>query len=150
MEVYTTGGKNVFNKTIYCTEPAVLNYKTWLDGVYEFRFTYKDIRGTTFVKYASWYKGDILAAAREIVQNAPGKDVRTPEASTHRMLADMILNRMGGSLNNPDSAKLNALHSPLMEFAEIKANKQIRAGGFIRLAYIDDIDNAPQFCRSYY
>ena len=65
------------------------------------------------------------------------------------MLADMILNRLGGKLDNPDSAKLNALHSPLMEFAEIKANKQIRAGGFVRLAYIDDIDNTPQFCRCY-
>jgi pimeloyl-ACP methyl ester carboxylesterase len=149
MEIYTSGGKNVIDKTINCSEPVVLNYKNWPDGVYEFRFTYKDIRGTTFVKYASWYKGDILAAARAIVQSAPEKNVRTPEASTHRMLADMIVDRLDGKLENPDSAKLHALHSPLMEFAEIKGNKQIRAGGFVRLAYIDDIDNTPQFCRSY-
>ena len=149
MEVYSAGGKTVTTKTFACNEPVVLNYQSWPDGVFEFRFTYKDIRGTTSVKYTSWYKGDILAAARKVVQSAPGKNVRTPEASTYRMLADMILNRLGGKLDNPDSAKLNALHSPLMEFAEIKANKQIRAGGFVRLAYIDDIDNTPQFCRCY-
>ena len=149
MEIYTTGGKNVVKRTINLVDPVILNYSSWQDGVYEFRFTYKDIRGTPFIKYLSWYKGDILAAAREIVQSAPGKEVRTSDASTHRMLADMILDRLGSNLTDPDSAKLHSLHSPLMEFAEIKANKQIRAGGFVRLAYIDEIDNTPQFCRSY-
>jgi pimeloyl-ACP methyl ester carboxylesterase len=149
MEVYTTGGKIVAKKTFYCGEPVVLNYKGWPDGVYEFRYTYKDIRDLKFVKYNSWYKGDILAAARKIVESAPGRDVRTPEAATHRMLADMILDRLGKNLQNPDSSRLASLHSPLMEFAEIEANKQVRPGGFVRLAYIDDIDNAPQFCRSY-
>jgi pimeloyl-ACP methyl ester carboxylesterase len=149
MEVYTTGGKTVAKKTFRCAEPVLLNYKNWQDGVYEFRFTYTDIRGTTLFKYSTWYKGNILAAAREIVNSAPGKDVRTPEATTHRMLADMILNRLGNNLQNPDSSVLTALHSPLMEFAEIKANEQVRPGGFVRLAYIDDVDNTPQFCRSY-
>jgi pimeloyl-ACP methyl ester carboxylesterase len=149
MEVYTTGGKTVATKTFSCGEPVVLDYKDWPDGVYEFRYTYKDIRDTKFVKYNSWYKGDILAVARKIVESAPGKDVRTPEAATHRMLADMILDRLGNNLQNPDSSRLSALHSPLMEFAEIKTNKQVRPGGFVRLAYIDDIDNTPQFCRSY-
>ncbi len=65
------------------------------------------------------------------------------------MLADMILNRLNNNLQNPDSTRLAGLHSPLMEFAEMKANKQVRPGGFVRLAYIDDIDNTPQFCRSY-
>jgi pimeloyl-ACP methyl ester carboxylesterase len=36
-----------------------------------------------------------------------------------------------------------------MEFAEIGAHKQVRPGGFMRMAYIDDIDHAPQFCRCY-
>jgi pimeloyl-ACP methyl ester carboxylesterase len=149
MEVYTTGGKTVATKTFSCGEPVVLNHRDWPDGVYEFRYTYKDIRDTKFVKYNSWYKGDVLAAARKIVESAPGRDVRTPEAATHRILADMILDRLGKNLQNPDSSRLTSLHSPLMEFAEIKANKQVRPGGFVRLAYIDDVDNAPQFCRSY-
>jgi pimeloyl-ACP methyl ester carboxylesterase len=149
VDAYTTGGKTVAKKTFNCGEPVVLNYKDWPDGVYEFRYTYKDIRDTKFVKYNSWYKGDILAAARKIVDSAPGRDVRTPEAATHRMLADMILDRLGKNMQNPDSSRLASLHSPLMEFAEIKTNKQVRPGGFVRLAYIDDIDNAPQFCRSY-
>jgi pimeloyl-ACP methyl ester carboxylesterase len=149
MDVYTTGGKTVATKTLSCGDSVVLNSKDWPNGVYEFRFKYHDIHGAPDLKYASWYKGDILAAAREIVNSAPGKDVRTPEAATHRMLADMILNRLGNNMQNPDSSRLSALHSPLMEFAEIKANKQVRPGGFLRLAYIDDIDNSPQFCRSY-
>ncbi|MGD1046417.1 MAG: prolyl oligopeptidase family serine peptidase [Bacteroidota bacterium] len=149
MDVYTTGGKSAAKKTFNCAEPVVLNYKNWTDGVYEFRFKYKDVRGKTFFKYASWYKGDILAAAREIVNTAPGKNIQTPEASTHRMLSDMIQDRLDKNLQNPDSSKLRALYSPLMEFAEIKAKKQIRANGFVRLAYIDDIDNTPQFCRCY-
>ncbi|MGA9364163.1 MAG: prolyl oligopeptidase family serine peptidase [Bacteroidota bacterium] len=149
MEVYTTGGKTVATKTLNCGDPVVLSYKDWPDGVYEFRFKYDDIHGTPALKYITWYKGDILAAAREIVNSAPDKDVRTPEAATHRMLADMILNRLGNNIQNPDSSRLSALHSPLMEFTEIKANKQVHAGGFVRLAYIDDIDNTPQFCRSY-
>jgi pimeloyl-ACP methyl ester carboxylesterase len=149
MEVYTTGGKTVATKTFSCGDSVVLNNKDWPNGVYEFRFKYHDIHGALAVKYTTWYKGDILAAAREVVNSAPGKEVRTPEAATHRMLADMILDRLGKNLQNPDSSRLGSLHSPLMEFAEIKANKQVRPGGFVRLAYIDDIDNAPQFCRSY-
>ena len=149
LEAYTTGGKMVAKRTFNCGEPVDLNYKTWTDGVYEFRMSYKDIRGMVITSYLSWYKGDILVAARELVNSAPGKDVRDPEASTHRMLADMVLDRLGNNLQNPDSSRLNALHSPLMEFAEIKAKKQLRPGGFIRMAYIDDIDNTPQFCRCY-
>ena len=149
MEVYTSGGKNVATQTFLCGEPAVLSPRDWPDRVYEFRFRYKDLRGMTSFKYTSWYKGDILAAAREVVNSAPGKEVRTPAAATHRMLADMILDRLGNNLQNPDSAEFDALHSPLMEFAEIKENSQVRPGGFVRLTYIDDIDNTPQFCRSY-
>jgi len=149
MEVYTTGGKTVAKKTFMCAEPVVLSHKNWPDGVYEFRFRYKDIRGTTSFKYTSWYKGDILAAARGLVNSAPAKEVRTPEAATHRMLADMILDRLGNNLQNPDSSKFESLHPPLMEFAEVKVNRQVRPGGFVRLAYIDDIDNTPQFCRCY-
>jgi dienelactone hydrolase len=149
MEVYTIGGNTVVNKTFACGESVILNYGGWPDGVCEFRFTYKDIRGATAIKYDSWYKGDILAAARQIVESAPANDIKTPEAATHRMLAEMILDRLGQNLQNPDPSRLSALHSPLMEFAEIKTNKQIHPGGFVRLAYIDDIDDTPQFCRCY-
>ncbi len=149
VEAYGAGGKVIAKKAFDCGESAILNYSNWQNGDYEFRFTYKDIRGVPTVKYANWYKGDILANARRIVESAPDKDVRTPEAVTHRMLADMILDRLSGNLQNPDSSKFSALHSPLMEFAEFKASQQVRPGGFVRLAYIDDIDNTPQFCRSY-
>jgi pimeloyl-ACP methyl ester carboxylesterase len=149
MEAYTTGGKMAAKKTFNCNQPIVLDYRNWSDGVYEFRFSYDDIEGVAQFKYLTWYKGDILAAAREVVNSAPLSNVRTAEASMHRMLADMILNRLGNKLESPDSSMFSSLHSPLMEFAEIKANKQVHPGGFVRLAYIDDIDNTPQFCRCY-
>jgi pimeloyl-ACP methyl ester carboxylesterase len=149
VEAYGAGGKIIAKKSFTCGEPVSLDYSKWKDGCYEFRFIYEDVRGNQNVKYASWFKGDILARMRNIVQSAPDKSVRTPEAVTHRMLADMILDRVAGNLKSPDSAQFNALHSPLMEFEEIQTNEQVRPGGFVRLAYIDDIDNTPQFCRSY-
>ncbi len=149
MEVYTAGGKIVSEKTYECPDPVILNYSGWPDGPYEFRFTYNDVRGTKFVKYTTWFKGDILAAARVAVNSAPDKSVREPDKCLHRMLADMIMDRLGSNLEDPDSAKLSSLFSPLMELAEIESGGQIRPGGFIRLAYIDDIDNTPQFCKCY-
>lgn len=149
MEVYTTGGKIVSRKNFNCSERVTLSTDTWADGVYEMRLFYRDVRGVPFFTYLTWYKGDILDAARKLVESAPLSNVREPNGSTHRMLADMILNRLNNNLNNPDSSRFSALHSPLMEFAEMQARKQVRAGGFVRLAYIDDIDNTPQFCRSY-
>jgi len=149
LDVYTTGGESVSKRTLNKDDKIILNYKNWPDGVYEFRYIYGDLRGDKKVGYTTWYKGDILAAARELVNSIPLKDINTPEAITHRMLADMVLTRLGKNLQNPDSSKLNSLHSPLMEFAELKAKKQIHSGGFVRLAYVDDIDNTPQFCRSY-
>ena len=149
MEVYSSGGKTILKKEFNCSDPVVLYYKNWPDGVIEFRFVFNDIRGLRTYKYASWYKGDILKAAQELVNSAPSKEVRTPDGCTHRMLADMILNRLENNLQNLDSTKYRLLHAPLMEFAEFKAKNQVRAGGCLRLAYIDDIDNTPQFCRSY-
>lgn len=149
MQVCGAGGNVVAKRTFYSSKPIILNYKNWPDGTYEFRFLYKDIRGMECFKYATWYKGDILAEARTIINTAPDKNVRTPDASLHRMLADMIIDRLGSNLQNPDSAKFNSIHPPLLEFAEFKAKKQIRSNGFIRMAYIDDLDNTPQFCRCY-
>jgi hypothetical protein len=149
MEAYTTGGRTVAKKTFNCSEQVSLNTDRWSDGVYEFRIFYKDVRGVPFFTYLSWYKGNVLEAARALVGTAPLSTVRDPIASTHRMLSDMILNRLKNDLQHPDSSQLGSLHSPLMEFAEMQADKQIRPGGFVRLAYIDDIDNTPQFCRSY-
>ena len=149
LNVYTAGAKSVAKKIFDLDEKVVLDYKNWPDGVYEFQYVYSDLRGSENTGYLTWYKGDILSAAREMVKSVPGKEIKTPEAITHKMLADMVKDRLGGNLQNPDSSKLNSLHSPLMEYAEIKMNKQVHGSGFLRLAYIDEIDNTPQFCRSY-
>lgn len=149
MEVYGAGGTTVATKSFNPSEPVVLATKGWPDGPYEFRFSYRDIRGMISLKYASWYKGDILGAARAVVKSAPDSNARTPEEATHRMLADMILDRLGNDLEHPDSSKFAALQLPMMEYAEFKAKNQVHPGGFLRMAYIDEIDNTPQFCRVY-
>ena len=110
MEVYTSGGKTVTEKTFDCSQPVILNYKNWEDGPYEFRFTYKDIKGAKQVKYLSWYKGDILTEANKIVNSAPDKNVGTPGASLHRMLADMILDKLGNNLKESGFCKLSGIN----------------------------------------
>ena len=149
IQIYTSGGKTVFNKTVKRSESAIVNYNTWDDGVYEFRFGFYELNGLYRTNYLSWYNGDIIEAARELVNSAPDQNASSPEEITHGMLADMVLDRLEGNIDNPDSSKFSLLHSPLMEFAELKMQKQIRAGGFVRLAYIDEIDGTAQFCRCY-
>jgi pimeloyl-ACP methyl ester carboxylesterase len=149
LQVYTTGGQTVYETKFQTGEPVNINYRNWKDGVYEFRLSYNHLDGKFQTYYLSWYKGDILNAAKDIVKSVPKGNLSSPADITHKMLADMIMNRLGGNLENPDSSKFKDIHSPIMEFSEMKANNQIRPGGFIRLAYIDDIDGTPQFCRVY-
>jgi poly(3-hydroxybutyrate) depolymerase len=67
-------------------------------------------------------------------------------ADALHMLADMLRDHAGGDWR--------ALHSPLMEYEELlleRAGKTggLRASGFVRLAWTDDIDGSTQFCRAY-
>jgi hypothetical protein len=85
-----------------------------------------------------WYKGDATAAAQRVLAAAAAAG-----ADAHlRMLADMLRDRAGG--------EWRALHSPLMEYEELlleRAGKTggLRASGFVRLAWTDDIDGSTQF-----
>ena len=149
LNIFSAGGKTVINKNFDRDAKLLIDYKNWQDGVYEFRYSYKDIRGVQKYGYTSWFKGDIIAAVKELLKNVPPKEIVTQDALTHRMLADMIKSRLNNNIDKPDSSKFSQLHSPLIEYAEIKSRQQIRAGGFVRLAYVDEVDNTPQFCRSY-
>jgi len=53
-----------------------------------------------------------------------------------------------------DSSVIQKLYSPLIEYEELlldKAGKKgsVHAEGFVRLTYVDPVDNTPQFCRAY-
>ena len=66
-----------------------------------------------------------------------------------RMLAAMAKDRLGGSLEGATPAAWPLVHSPLMEFEELQLEAQgrparLRASGFVRLAYNDNIDGSTQ------
>ena len=67
-------------------------------------------------------------------------DRTTATGATMAMLADMVIDRLGGSLEGHADNPWWAVHSPLMEFAELQleARGQLTARkrpyGFVRLA----------------
>lgn len=149
VNMYAAGGRSVFEKTIQRGDSVSLNYTNWTDGVYEIKYTYNDLTALTKTEYLNWVKGDLLKFAQEVVTTVPDKTAKSSEDITHRMLANFINYRIDANFATTDQYKISLLHPLVMEYAEMKANNQIRPGGFIRLAYVDDIDGTPQFCRCY-
>ncbi|HEY4788662.1 MAG TPA: prolyl oligopeptidase family serine peptidase, partial [Bacteroidales bacterium] len=149
LNVYTTGGKSVLDKTIGRGDTVSLNYSAWDDGPYEIKYTYPDLKGLSCTAYLTWFKGDVMKTAEDLVKTAPEKNAVTPDEITHRMLADFVKDQLGNNFSTRDAYKISVIHPLLMEYAEMKAGSQIRPGGFIRLAYTDEIDGTPQFCRCY-
>jgi len=149
------GGKTLFTKTVPRGASVTIPTDAFADGPYEVRCTTRTLTGRLHATHLAWYKGDAIAAARELVKAAAGADAAKPEGFTLKMLADMVEDRLEGK---PDQVKGNPwwkIHSPLMEFAELKLEAagqsaaRIRPYGFYRLAYRDDVDGSPQFCRAY-
>jgi predicted esterase len=147
LEVIAAGGKSVARKSAPRGEVVKFDSSGWRDGPYEIRASTADAWGKSSVRYLPWYKGDALAAARRIVaaaeQAAPGV-----EGDTVRMLAAMVKDRLGGSLDGASPDAWRKIHAPLTEFEELKAGS-VRPGGFVRLVYADDVDGSTQFCRAY-
>ena len=66
----------------------------------------------------------------------------------------MVEDRLGGKLSEAKGNPWQKIHAPLMEYEELMLERQgqtgrIRPYGFVRLAYRDDVDGSPQFCRAY-
>lgn len=154
IEALRAGGEIVFSATAKRGDQVAVDATRWADGPYEMRFSTPDARGLLFTTHLSWYKGDALAKARELAAQAAQADADTAEGATLKMLAHMVDDRLGVKVAD---AKVNAwreIHSPLMEYEELmleRAGKvgRVRAHGFVRLAWIDEIDHTPQFCRAY-
>jgi hypothetical protein len=153
IKAVVAGGKVVSEKTAKRGEEISFDTKTWLNGVYDIRFESHDNRGEIVTAYLYWYKGTALEAAKELIASIPQKPT-TPDEIVHFMLSEMITDKVGTDLSKVDSSDIWKLYSPLMEYDELLLNKagkkgNIRANGFVRLAYRDEIDNTPQFCRAY-
>jgi enterochelin esterase-like enzyme len=126
----------------------------WPDGPYEVRFTTKTEAGKTWVQHRPWFKGDARAAAAAVVEKAKGVDVKTPAGKMRRMLADLVLDRAGGDVAKAGPEALRRTHAAAFESAELDleaAGKpaRTRPHGFVRLAWVDDVDGSVQFCRAY-
>jgi hypothetical protein len=127
----------------------------WTDGPYEIRCTTTQSNGLRTATHLAWYKGDAIAAAREVVAAAAKADTGTPAGQTIKMLGDLVLDRLGKEGLEITGNPWWEIHSPLMEYEELKqeaaGNDRARARphGFYRLAWRDDIDGSPQFARAY-
>ncbi len=154
VDLVAPGGKIVFTKTVPRGATVTIPTNAVADGPHEVRCTTRTLTGRLYATHLAWYKGDAVAAVRDLLA-AAAADPAKPEGFMLKMLADMVEDRLGGK---PDEIKDNPwwkIHSPLMEFAEMKleaagqTGARIRPYGFYRLAYRDDVDGSPQFCRAY-
>jgi predicted esterase len=153
VKAVVAGGKVIAEKNAKRGEQITFNTKKWPEGVYDICLKSHDTHGQTTTAYLSWYKGDAVQKAKELLSSAP-KNPKTPEEYLHVMLSQMLINRFNFDPGKIDSSIIPDLYSPLMEYQELKLDKagkkgSVRANGFTRLTYIDPVDNTPQFCRAF-
>ncbi len=153
VEVVGPGGTVVARGTGTRGDTLPFATAAWPDGPYEVRCTTDDGWGHRRGAHLPWYKGDALAAARELVA-AAANEPAGPAGDTVRMLAAMVQDRLHGKLDAPDPDAWRNIHSPLLEYRELLLNRAGKTGsdrpwGFVRLAYADEVDGSTQYCRAY-
>jgi dienelactone hydrolase len=154
LQVLRAGGEVVFSGSAKRGELVRIDSSRWPQGPYEARFSTPNAQGLRFTVHVPWYKGDALARARELAAEAAKADKTNPEGFTLQMLANMVDDRLGVKLAEAKGNPWLAIHSALMEYDELmleRAGKtgRVREYGFVRLAWIDDTDATPQYCRAY-
>ncbi len=153
VEVLRAGGEVVAKQRTTRGEVVHLKSDAWRDGAYEVRTTTQDVWGNRKVRHLPWYKGDAIAAVRGLIGAAENAD-NTPRGDTIRMLGAMVEDRLGGAVESASPSAWRLVHSPLMEYEELEMEARgrtarERSGGFVRLAYTDEIDGSTQFCRAF-
>jgi dienelactone hydrolase len=154
VEVLRPGGEIKLTKSVARGDLAIVDAKGWPDGPYDVRVSTTDSRGRRYTTVLAWFKGDSLVTARSLAKEAAAADDSKPEGFTLRMLAAMVDDRLGVKLAEATGNPWPKIHSPLMEFEELmleRAGKvgRVRPGGFVRLAWRDETDGTPQYCRAY-
>ena len=153
-EVIAPGGTIVASGRAPRGQKLTLDASGWPDGPYEVRFTTTTASGKTWATHLPWFKGDARAGAAGVIEKAKGVDVKTPAGKTRRMLADLVRDRTGGDVAKAGPEALRRTHAAAFESAELDleaAGKtgRVRAHGFVRLAWVDEVDGSVQFCRAY-
>jgi len=158
VQVVAAGGKVVGSKTgVDRGSRARFQTSTWPDGPYEVRLTAPG--DPPAVMHLPWYKGDWRKQASELLDQADRQpaDGDSPKALLARLLGQYVVDRL-----EEDPRRLGAdgkpvvgqggwrkIHSYLMEHAELRAGTAVRAHGFVRLAWRDEVDGSPQFARAF-
>ncbi|HWA26453.1 MAG TPA: prolyl oligopeptidase family serine peptidase [Lacunisphaera sp.] len=150
------GGRPAADEQVAARGAAVrFDTAPWPDGPYEIRCTTTRANGLRAATHLPWYKGDAIAAAHEVVATAAKADPATPAGQTIKMLGDLVLELLGKEGLDVTGNPWWAIHSPLMEYAELQQEAagndraRLRQHGFYRLAWRDDTDGSPQFARAY-
>ncbi|MGH8263800.1 MAG: prolyl oligopeptidase family serine peptidase, partial [Steroidobacteraceae bacterium] len=153
VSIIAAGGRVIAHSTVLRGQDARFETGTWRDGAYEIRLQTPLPWNETETRHLDWYKGNAQAAADRVLAAAKAAPAGV-EGDSIRMLADLIGERVGGSLNDAADDGWSRIASPLMEYEELlldRAGKQgsVRPYGFVRLAYEDEVDGSTQFCRAY-
>ncbi len=154
VEAVAAGGRIVASWTAPRGDLVTFETSNWTEGPYELRCSTLTFDGRAFTSHLAWYKGDSLAKARELAAAAAKADLSRPEGFTLKMLVDMVEDRLGSKLADAKGNPWEKIHSPLMEYDELMLEREgkqgrVRAFGFVRLAYRDEVDGSTQFCRAY-
>jgi predicted esterase len=154
VEVLAPGGAVVADQRVPRGDLAKLDATKWPAGPYEAALHLRLPDGREKIAYVPWYKGDARVAAQAVVAKAQTVDRTQPFGATYAMLADMIVDRLGGPPASATPAQLATVYDQFMEVAELENAQQggpggVHGHGMVRLAYIDDIDGSPQWCRAY-
>jgi len=155
VEVLKPGGEVTFTATAKRGELVVVDAKGWPEGPYEVRASTRTATRLLRETWLPWFKGDSLAYARRLAADAAAASEADTRGFTLKMLAEMVDDRLGVKLAEARGNPWPKIHSPLMEYAEIrleqqgKADARARAGGFMRIAYRDAVDGTPQFARAW-
>jgi predicted peptidase len=155
IEVVKAGGEVAFTASAKRGDLVVVDAKGWSDGPYEVRVSTHTPARLLTVNYLPWFKGDSLAFARQLAVDAARADDADPRGFTLKMLAELVDYRLGMKLADAKGKPWPKIHSALMEHAEIRLEQQgktdarVRAGGFMRIAYRDEVDGTPQYARAY-
>jgi poly(3-hydroxybutyrate) depolymerase len=154
VEVVAPGGQVIASQSNRRGESLRFDTRAWADGPYEVRFLTTTSAGRPWATHLPWFKGDVRAAARRVLETAKTADASTSAGMIRKMLGDLVLDRVGGDLEKAGSLALDRAHPVLMEAAELDLEAAGKTGrrrgyGFVRLAWRDEVDGSVQFCRAY-
>ncbi|HEX2950270.1 MAG TPA: PHB depolymerase family esterase [Armatimonadota bacterium] len=127
---------------------------SWPEGPYEIRLWTKSDAEPGLTGHLLWYKGDALAALRRIICDNPSENFSANSDAVQSLLAEIVRKNISKSAMNIPSDWQRGANAVLFEHAELQQMHQGRGGpihpyGMIRLAYRDEIDDSPQYCRVY-